>query len=137
MCAGRVLRRAQLRRLHVERGAAAKHRPGRHRIWQDGGRSEGQLENLRTSVGSRQTTALCSVTWHDDKGTLGLHRNQTGTEDAGGVGSGDAAHPTRFLQSFTERLQVPPAQQNAPVWDKNTAGCKQATQLRILYTLQG
>lgn len=70
------------------------------------------------------TTALFSVTWHDDKGTLGLHRNQTGTEDAGGVCSGDAAHPTRFFQTFTERLQVPPAQQNAPVWDKNTVGCK-------------
>lgn len=54
-------------------------------------------------------------TWHDNKGTLWLHGDQTGAEDAGRVGGGDATHPTRLLQTLTEGLQVPPAQQNAPV----------------------
>ena len=43
-------------------------------------------------------------TWHDDKGTLGLHGNQTGTKDAGSVCSRDATHPTCLLQTLTERL---------------------------------
>lgn len=68
-----------------------------------------------------QTAALgssFSFTWHDDEGTLRFHRDQTGTEDTGGVGGGDAAHPAGLLQTFTEGLQVPPAQQNTPVWEK-------------------
>lgn len=71
---------------------------------------------------SHQTVALgssFSFTWHDDKGTLRFHRDQTGTEDTGGVGGGDAAHPAGLLQTFTEGLQVPPAQQNTPVWKNN------------------
>lgn len=59
-----------------------------------------------------------TLTWHDDKGSLGLHGNQTGTEDAGGVGGRDAAHPAGLLQTFAERLEVPPAQQNAPIWER-------------------
>lgn len=54
-------------------------------------------------------------TWHDHKGSLWLHGDQTGAEDAGRVGGRDAAHPTRLLQTLTEGLQVPPAQQNTPV----------------------
>lgn len=51
--AGRVLRRAQLRRLHVERGAATKHWTRRHRICQEGGRpavSSSTLEPKRGAV---------------------------------------------------------------------------------------
>lgn len=68
---------------------------------------------------SDQSEALCcalvSLTWHDDKGTLRFHCDQTGTEDTGGIGSGDATHPACLLQTFTEGLQVPPAQQNTPI----------------------
>lgn len=60
-------------------------------------------------------------TWHDDKGTLGLHGDQTGAKDAGSVSSRDAAELACLLQTFTERLQVPPAQQNTPVWKKMRA----------------
>lgn len=49
-------------------------------------------------------------TWHDDKGTLWLHGNQTGAKYAGSVSSRDSTHSTRLLQTLTEGLQVPPAQ---------------------------
>jgi len=65
-------------------------------------------------------TACVSVsafTWHDDEGALWLHGDQAGAEDAGSVGGGDAAHLARLLQPLAERLEVPPAQQDAPVCD--------------------
>lgn len=56
-------------------------------------------------------------TWHDDKGSLWLHGNQAHAEDAGGVRGRDATHSAHVLQTSTQRLQVSPVQQNAPVWD--------------------
>ena len=63
------------------------------------------------------STQWLFLTWHDNKGSLGLHGNQARAEDAGSVGGGDAAHSTHFLETAAQRLKVPPAQQNAPVWN--------------------
>lgn len=35
---------------------------------------------------STSSSFLFAFTWHDNKGTLGLHGNQTGAKDAGSVG---------------------------------------------------
>lgn len=50
---------------------------------------------LRRMTSLKQPTF--AFTWHDDKGTLGLHGNQTGAEDAGRVSRRDATHPTGLL----------------------------------------
>lgn len=61
-------------------------------------------------------TMCPNSTWHDEKGSLGLHGYQAHAQNAGSIWGWDATHPTHFLQSATQGLEVSPAQQNAPIW---------------------
>lgn len=68
-------------------------------------------------------------TWHDEKRSLWLHGNQAHAENAGSVRGGDAAHAAHFLQAATQRLEVPPAQQDAPVCKSSRRGDAPITSL--------
>lgn len=62
------------------------------------------------------------ITWHHHKWPLGLHGNQTGTENWGGVCRRDATHPTHLLQLLADCLQRTLSKQDAPVWKRESKG---------------
>lgn len=114
--AGRVLGRVQLGRLHVQSGAAPEHRASGHGVF---GREIKHLlsfakPQLLALVPKRDRESFPN-TWHNNEGSLGLHGHQASTENAGGVCSRDPTHPAHVLQPLAQRLQVPAAQQTAPV----------------------
>lgn len=116
MSAGRVLGCVQLRRLHVQGGAAPKHGASGYRIF---GR---EIKNflsfakpeLLFLMPKREGESFPN-TWHNNEGSLGFHGHQASTENAGGVCGRDPTHPAHVLQPLAEGLQVPAAQQTAPV----------------------
>lgn len=75
-----------------------------------------------SSMGRPSVLMLLLLTWHHHDGALGLHGNQAGAEDGGGVRGGDAAHTTRLLQLATDGVERVLPQENAPVWREGGMG---------------
>lgn len=76
VCAGCILRGAQLRCLHVKGGASTKHGACRHWVCRDETKESAvRLKAFCKWSQTSQTLNIISFTWHNHKGTLRLHGN--------------------------------------------------------------